>query len=83
MKNLIVNFELTNKKIGKAFGKVFIVEENKSGKQYVAKIMNNTGEFNSYDQMMLLREISILCILNHPSIVRFYGINFHSFDNLD
>ena len=31
--------------------------------------------------MLFLRESLILHKLNHPSIVKFYGINLHSFDN--
>lgn len=31
--------------------------------------------------MLLMREAIILRKLNHPSIIKFYGINFHSFDN--
>lgn len=31
--------------------------------------------------MIFLRESFILMIFDHPAIVKFYGINIHSFDN--
>lgn len=37
--------------------------------------------FNGHQQVLLMREAIILRKLNHPSIVKFYGINFHSFED--
>ena len=76
------DYEPTNKMLGKgSFGKVFVVNNTKDGKQYAAKLLNPDNMLKSKDQMMLLREVQILCKLDHPSIVKFYGINFHSFLN--
>lgn len=77
-------FELTSKKLGQGqFGKVYVVESTNDGSQYAAKIIMNDGEFNGHNQMLLLRETVILYKMKHPAIVKFYGINFHSFDNPD
>ena len=47
------------------------------------QIITNEGIFSGMDQMLFLRETSILLKLKHPGIVQFYGINYHSFDNPD
>ena len=75
-------YTVTDKKLGEgAFGKVFVVKSKTGEELYAAKIINTTGIFSSRDQMLFLRESLILHKLNHPSIVKFYGINLHSFDN--
>ena len=76
------NYELTNKLLGSGvFGKVYVVKNVDNDELYAAKIINSRGFFSSHDQEMLLRESLILCKLNHPAIVNFFGINFHSFDD--
>lgn len=75
-------FKKTNKKLGEgAFGQVFVVKNLKDGKQFAAKIINNESLVSPTGQLLLIRESSILQQLDHPSIVKFYGINFHSFDD--
>lgn len=51
-------------------------------KEYAAKIIrvNVNKGFTGKDQMKLMRESTILHKLDHPSIVKFYGVNFQSFD---
>lgn len=56
-----------------------VVESTDDNTQYAAKIINTNGVFTSYDQIMFLRESIILYKLNHKAIVKFYGINFHTF----
>lgn len=74
------DFELTDKSLGKgAFGKVYIVKNNKDDKEYAAKIIEVEDFFNGREQMLFLRESLILYNLHHPSIVHFIGINFQSF----
>lgn len=76
------DFVQTNKKLGEgAFGKVYVVENQNEDVLYAAKKKkkNSYGIFSSHDQMRLLRESFILHILNHPAIVKFHAINFHSF----
>lgn len=75
---------MTNKKIGEgAFGKVYIAENQSQDTQFAVKIISNNGELSGHDQMMFLRESLILRKLKHPAIVKFIGINFHSFENQD
>lgn len=76
------DFVQTTKKLGEgAFGKVYVVESQNDDILYAAKIINTSGVLSSHDQMMLFRESFILHKLDHPAIVKFYGINFHSFDD--
>ncbi|KAK8842164.1 hypothetical protein M9Y10_026393 [Tritrichomonas musculus] len=75
------DYEEPNKKIGEgAFGKVYLVE-NQEGKQFAAKIINVQNILSGKEQHLFMRESSILCKLKHPAIVKFYGINFHSFED--
>lgn len=75
-----VDYEETNKVLGVgSFGKVFVVKNVDNEELYAAKIINTRGVFSSHDQTMLLRESLILHKLDHPAIVKFIGINFHSF----
>lgn len=67
-------FDHTNKKLGEgSIGKVYIVISKKDNTQFFL----NTGK----DQRMFIRESEILHKIHHPAIVKFYGINFHSFDD--
>lgn len=77
-------FEPSNKKLGEGkFGKVYLVKNNEDDVAYAAKIINPNGMFSGKDQLMFLREAQILHKLRHPAIVKFYGINFHSFIDSD
>lgn len=64
-------------------GKVYLVKNNEDDSSYAAKIINPNGNFGGRDQLMFLREAQILHKLRHPAIVKFYGINFHSFIESD
>ena len=76
------DFKITNQKLGEgSFGKVYIVICLKDKAQYAAKIINSSNLIKGRQQMMLIRESGILHKLHHPSIIKFYGINFHSFDD--
>lgn len=73
---------IKDKKLGKgAFGTVYICENNKTHKLYAAKIIDTDEKFDGDDQILIMRESSIISSLDHPSILKFYGINFRSFDN--
>ena len=75
-------YTLTNTKLGEGtFGKVYVVERIDDESQFAAKIISPFGMINSHDQMMFLRESFILRKLDHPALVKFFGINFHSFDD--
>ena len=68
------------KKIGKgSYGEVVIVKNKKDGKLYAAKIIDIGRMFTGKEQNQFIRESGILNQLDHPAIVKFYGINFHKF----
>lgn len=71
-------FEPTKTVLGKgSFGKVIIVE--KDSVKYAAKLIDFSKMIRGKEQLSFIRESSILNKLDHPAIVKFYGINFHSF----
>lgn len=71
------------KKIGEGtFGTVYIAKNVESKKKYAAKLVNiEQNVFDGREQMLFLRESLILHKLDHPSIVKFIGINFKSFSD--
>lgn len=76
------DYEISQIPIGQgAFGTVYIAENRKDHQKYACKIINIGENFNGHDQMLFMRESLILQKLDHPSIVKFYGINFQSFQN--
>lgn len=75
-------FELTNRILGSgAFGTVYLSYNINDGKEYAAKIISTNNEFDGSEQMKLMRESMLLKKLHHPSIVKFVGFNFQSFQN--
>lgn len=73
------DFKLSDEKIGKgAFGTVYLAT-NKDKQQFAAKILNIEDDFDGDEQLLLLRESIILHKMNHPSIVKYGGVNFRSF----
>lgn len=73
------DYELTNRKIGEgSFGGIFLVN-NHENKFFVAKIFNESSSFSARDQMVIIREALLMKNIDHPAILKFYGINFHSF----
>lgn len=74
------NYDLTSSCLGTgSFGSVYVVKSKIDDKEYAAKIINPKGMFTGKDQLKFLRESQILNKLNHPAVVKFFGINFHSF----
>lgn len=80
--NVVFNledFELIKEMIGNGtFGTVFAVKNIKEDKQYAAKVLNCCDEFDGTEQIKLLQESIKFIKIDHPSIVKFYGINFKS-----
>ena len=77
-----IDYELEPTKLGKgSYGTVYVVENLKNNEKYAAKIFDIDNGFDGHDQMLFLRESLILHKLDHPSIVKFIGINFKSFSD--
>lgn len=75
-------FKLTKEKLGEGtFGQVYVVNSLKDNKKYAAKIINSINMTSVNSQFLFMNESQILQKLNHPSIVKFIGINFHSFED--
>lgn len=62
------------------YGKVYIVNCDKDNQNYAAKIIQiNEGKpLTAQEHQNLLNESLILRRLNHPAIIKFYGISFQS-----
>ena len=60
-----------------------LVENTIDHQQYAAKIINTISGFDGREQMLFLRESLLLHKLDHPSIVKFIGINFKSLKDSD
>lgn len=76
------DYQLTDTLLGEgSYGKVYVVISLKDNAQYAAKIINSKNLTKGSQQMMLIRESGILHRLNHPAVVKFIGINFHSFND--
>lgn len=74
------NYEITNVSLGKGvLGKVCTVKNINENKEYAVKLINTSNGFNGPEQMSFMHESLILHQLQHPSIVKFIGINFQSF----
>lgn len=58
-----------------------IVKCLKDDALYAAKIISSDKLSKGNEQMMFIRESGILHKLKHPAIVKFIGINFHSFED--
>ena len=76
-------FQIKDYKLGKelgkgSFGHVYVAENVNDHQQYAAKVINTDAGFDGREQMLFLRESLLLHKLDHPSIVKFKGINFKS-----
>ena len=61
------------------FGKVFVVIEKSTNKQFAAKELDATSYFLPNAQKLLIREVINLSKLHHSAIVKFKGFSFLSF----
>ena len=71
------------KKVGEgSFGKVYLIEDKDTEKQYCAKISRNIIEDNSLDDLInLITEVSLFSKFEHPSIIKFIGYSTVDFNN--
>lgn len=76
----IKDYQITDEKLGEGtFGEVFIIKNLKDNGKYAVKIIKPSKGFDGEDQMQFMRESMILYQIQHPAVVKFYGINFQSF----
>ncbi|KAK8892566.1 hypothetical protein M9Y10_029803 [Tritrichomonas musculus] len=61
-----------------SFANVYVAEDSSSGELFAAKIYKETDE---YSQKIFNRAAVASNSLNHPLILKFYGINYHSFED--
>lgn len=74
------DYKQTGQNLGEGtFGSVYLVEKITDKSQFAAKTIKIQSIFSGTEQIQLMRESSRLCNINHPSLVKFHGINFHSF----
>lgn len=67
-----------------SFSTVFLVKSKKTGKEYAAKISNFMvdEETKGDDEIiMLFREINLISLLHHPSVLKFIGYSPNNFEN--
>lgn len=71
-------FNIIGDPIGKgSFSKVYIAE-NEENERFAAKIIQNDENVDGDTQLQIFIESMLLHKLNHPSIVKFKGLNFRS-----
>lgn len=76
------DYELKSTELGHgAYGTVYVAENLNDSQEYACKIINTNKSFDGKEQMLFLRESLILHKLDHPSIVKYIGINFKSFED--
>lgn len=76
------DYELKSTELGHgAYGTVYVAENLNDSQEYACKIINTNKSFDGNEQMLFLRESLILHKLDHPSIVKYIGINFKSFED--
>ena len=58
------------------FGSVYLVKEKRTNKKYAAKVLKEkiSSDYKKDEKTLLFyREVKLMSILNHPSIIKFYG----------
>ena len=73
------DYKITSTILGEgSYGKVYIAENVHNGEKCALKNINIESGFDGQEQISFLQESLILHKLNHPSIVKYDGINFKS-----
>lgn len=80
----INDFEIIQRIGSGSFSSVFLVKEKKTSDLYAAKVpLRPISEYLSEDLKNIRREISNMCRLNHPAILKMIGFSLKSFNNED
>lgn len=66
-----------------SFGIVYKIIRNQDQNEFAAKVIDVDDNFDGIDQVIIMRESTILSQLSHPAIVKFIGLTFRSFDHPD
>lgn len=78
----IGKFELKSKIIGKgSFATVHLAENKEDHNLYACKIYCFPESTDNKDEIHIMNESSILSTLDHPSVIKFVGISFKSFED--
>ncbi|KAK8839729.1 hypothetical protein M9Y10_031434 [Tritrichomonas musculus] len=80
----VKDYILDNSKIlgSGSFGQVYIAKKNGDNKNlYAAKIIKINNDYDGDKEALIMREAWLMSELKHHAIVKFYGINFRSFDD--
>ena len=56
-----------------SFGRVLLVQHNKTHAQYAIKAIDKRTKINIHEKKYFLREIEIMYRIHHPNVVRLYG----------
>ena len=60
------------------YGKCFLVKEANTNKKYVAKVLKkqiSNDYMHNEETLLFFREVKLMSILNHPSIIKFIGFS--------
>lgn len=74
------NLRFCNVKLGESENSNVYLYENTQNDKFAVRIFDKPN-FRKYHQMLLIRQSLILYKLNHPAILKFFGLNFVSFNS--
>lgn len=80
----ITRYEVISKIGEGSFSKVYRIKDKKTKKSYagkISKLMIDEETKDSPEARLLFREINLMSLLNHPSVLQFYGYYPTNFDN--
>lgn len=65
------------------FSKVYLIRDRETGQHYAAKVslfMVDESTKNQNETLALFREVNLISMLDHPSIIKFIGFSEKSFE---
>lgn len=76
------DYELTDEFLDQGvFGRIRLIKQKTDDKEYAAKIINISSEFNSANQMELMLNFPKLQKVSHPALIEYVGLNFQSLED--